>query len=168
MLATNPAPVVVHRLPRFWFVLPMTLPTIRFGDIGPNDCLAERLQGVIAVVSLVGDRLDRSLRVHPFAHLFLLVVQATSAMCSPAWGRVSRIVAVSPASPVATVTATTAPVSRVAGFWLVFARAAAAAAPPSFAEKCPAATTMNCSAAGGDYVKRSRGVDVYPSSVSAG
>ena len=36
----------------------------------------------------------------------LLVVQATSAMCSPAWGRVSRIVAVSPASPVATVTAT--------------------------------------------------------------
>src|SRR5204863_9100736 len=72
MLATNPAPVVVHRLPRFWFVLPMTLPTIRFGDIGPNDGLAERLQGVIAVVSLVGDRLDRSLRVHPFAHLFII------------------------------------------------------------------------------------------------
>src|SRR5207244_2471765 len=42
----------------------------------------------------------------------IVVVQATSAMCSPAWGRVSRIVAVSPASPVATVTATTAPVSR--------------------------------------------------------
>src|SRR5207244_6693770 len=112
MLATNPAPVVVHRLPRFWFVLPMTLPTIRFGDIGPNDGLAERLQGVIAVVSLVGDRLDRPLRVHPFAPSSLLVVQATSAMCSPAWGRVSRIVAVSPASPVATVPATTAPVSR--------------------------------------------------------
>src|SRR5438046_9003833 len=72
MLATNPAPFVVHRLPRFWFVLPMTLPTIRFGDIGPNDCLAERLQGVIAVVSLVADRLDRSLRVHPFAHLFII------------------------------------------------------------------------------------------------
>src|SRR5882724_2543792 len=72
MLATNPAPVVVHRLPRFWFVLPMTLPTIRFGDIGPNDGLAERLQGVIAVVSLVGDRLDRSLRVHPFAELGMI------------------------------------------------------------------------------------------------
>src|SRR5437879_2138791 len=72
MLATNPAPVFVHRLPRFWFVLPMTLPTIRFGDIGSNDGLAERLQGVIAVVSLVGDRLDRSLRVHPFAHLFII------------------------------------------------------------------------------------------------
>src|SRR5207248_5412638 len=30
----------------------------------------------------------------------LLLAQATSAMCSPAWGRVSRIVAVSPASSV--------------------------------------------------------------------
>src|SRR6266705_1380464 len=56
----------------------------------------------------------------------------------------------------------------VAGFWLVFARAAAAAAPAGFAEKCPAATTMDGSAAGGDYVGRSRRIDVYASSVSAG
>src|SRR6266566_290119 len=56
----------------------------------------------------------------------------------------------------------------VARFRFVFTGAASAAAPPSFAEKCPAATTMNCSAAGGDYVGRSRWIDVYASGVSAG
>ena len=51
-----------------------------------------------------------------------LVVHATSAMCSPACGRVSRMVWVSPAAPPDTVTATTAPVSRFTACSALYAR----------------------------------------------
>ena len=104
--------VVIDRLLCFGLVLPTAASTLGVRDVCPNFDLPQCLQRVVAVIPLSPTASTGPSGCTRSPTASLLVAHATAAMCSPACGRVSKIVAVSPTSPAATVTATTAPGSR--------------------------------------------------------
>src|SRR6516165_9486423 len=71
-LSVNASPIAVHRLLGFAFALPMAPPAIRFRDIAPNLNFGHGFQRVIAVISLIGDRLSWTVGFHPLAYLLVV------------------------------------------------------------------------------------------------
>src|SRR5215469_6719503 len=68
-LSVDASPIAIDSLLGFGFAFPMTLPTIRLRDIAPHLGSSHGLQRVIAVISLVGHCLLRTVGFHPLAYL---------------------------------------------------------------------------------------------------